>query len=384
MFWLIVIAALEFAIASFASGVGEVRSIGDGIVYMSKSSTKKLLTPDWLTFIMMCNLSVIVPGLVYIQPLRLGRYLMRKNNPNWQTPRQKFRMNYPPDFNPVWAVAPGLAVLCQASALGPMFPLHNCPALVVTYLLLTAHSWLTKHVYHTSRGGPVDAQSAIFLWTKLSGAISNQPLIMGIVLMLGGQFEIGGGCFGLFVLLQFVTNISQGMMHKRPVRKCFPEATAKELAGETHNMDEKASRDQHPLIDELHNTDHGLTRLPPDNPLPFPTDKIDDLMYTERASHASPEAAAQADVFAMGADPVYGHADVSRGLIYPPELLAPPPAVWLPRDGFGVAQREAASLAADGFDAVIDPVVRRNKPQVISTRAVRKAKKEAAKTNPVK
>lgn len=40
---------------------------------------------------MMCNLSIIVPGLVYLQPLRLARWLYRRRKPQWQTPRQRFR-----------------------------------------------------------------------------------------------------------------------------------------------------------------------------------------------------------------------------------------------------------------------------------------------------
>jgi hypothetical protein len=107
----------------------------------------------------------------------------------------------------------------------------------------------------------------------------------------------------------------------------------------------------------------GYSRLPSDCPLPLQTEAIDDLFHTERASYRRPSFARKekqtgnrgsegAEVGTFFHDPT----ESIRGLIYPDEVLAPVPVVWLPNDEAGVAVSEAADLEAyHGLSAIVDP-----------------------------
>jgi hypothetical protein len=69
---------------------------------------------------------------------------------------------------------------------------------------------------------------------------------------------------------------------------------------------------------------------------------------TERAAHTYPGAAPTI--------PSTDHAAETAGLLYPPELLMPPPMIWLPHDHSGIARSEAYDLGRyHELEAVLDP-----------------------------
>lgn len=66
------------------------------------------------------------------------------------------------------------------------------------------------------------------------------------------------------------------------------------------------------------------------------SESINDLVSTARAATTTPDAPPQL----QAPDP----ADEVADLLYPPELLAPEPLLWLPNDRAGVARSEATDL----------------------------------------
>ena len=78
------------------------------------------------------------------------------------------------------------------------------------------------------------------------------------------------------------------------------------------------------------------------------TEDIDDLVSTERAAHTHPDAAPVL--------PSTDHASETASLLYPPELLVPPPMIWLPHDRSGIARSEAYDLGRyHDLETVLDP-----------------------------
>jgi hypothetical protein len=69
------------------------------------------------------------------------------------------------------------------------------------------------------------------------------------------------------------------------------------------------------------------------------TEHLDDLIATERAARTHPDARPQLPPLDF-----VDHAEEMAGILYPPELTAPPPVIWLPNDSAGIARSEAFDL----------------------------------------
>lgn len=69
------------------------------------------------------------------------------------------------------------------------------------------------------------------------------------------------------------------------------------------------------------------------------TETLDDLTATERAARTNPEAPPRLPLL-----PFADHAEEMAGMLYAPELLAPPPVIWLPNDAGGIGRSEAFDL----------------------------------------
>jgi hypothetical protein len=80
------------------------------------------------------------------------------------------------------------------------------------------------------------------------------------------------------------------------------------------------------------------------------TDTLDDLTATERAARTHPDAPPHLPPLAFT-----DHAEDMAGILYAPELIAPPPIIWLPNDSAGVARSEAYDLEKyHGLRATLD------------------------------
>lgn len=69
------------------------------------------------------------------------------------------------------------------------------------------------------------------------------------------------------------------------------------------------------------------------------TEALDDLTATERAARTHPDAPPH-----LPSLPFADHAEEMAGMLYAPELIAPPPVIWLPNDSGGIARSEAYDL----------------------------------------
>lgn len=69
------------------------------------------------------------------------------------------------------------------------------------------------------------------------------------------------------------------------------------------------------------------------------TETLDDLTATERAARTHPDAPPRLPPL-----PFTDHAEDMAGILYAPELIAPPPIIWLPKDSANLAQSEAVDL----------------------------------------
>ena len=69
------------------------------------------------------------------------------------------------------------------------------------------------------------------------------------------------------------------------------------------------------------------------------TETLDDLTATERAARTHPEAPPHLPPLGFT-----DHAKDMAGILYAPELIAPPPIIWLPNDSAGVSRSEANDL----------------------------------------
>ena len=69
------------------------------------------------------------------------------------------------------------------------------------------------------------------------------------------------------------------------------------------------------------------------------TETLDDLTATERAARTHPDAPPHLPPL-----PFADHAEEVAGILYAPELLAPPPMIWLPNDMGGIGRSEASDL----------------------------------------
>jgi len=74
-------------------------------------------------------------------------------------------------------------------------------------------------------------------------------------------------------------------------------------------------------------------------PVPLETETLDDLTATERAARTHPDAPPHLPPLAFA-----DHAEEMSGILYAPELLAPPPVIWLPNDAGGIGRAEAYDL----------------------------------------
>ena len=69
------------------------------------------------------------------------------------------------------------------------------------------------------------------------------------------------------------------------------------------------------------------------------TETLDDLTATDRAARTHPDAPPHIPPLSFT-----DHAEDMAGILYAPELIAPPPIIWLPNDTAGIAMQEAYDL----------------------------------------
>ncbi|BEI96214.1 hypothetical protein CcaverHIS631_0111630 [Cutaneotrichosporon cavernicola] len=345
--WVIALGAILYGMDAYAENTHKASSVGDGIMFIA-----------WQGVVLVIILSIILPGIAIIQPRRLINWVVKRRNV--VTPRQLFHINKPPNYNPAIGLAPLLTGMFYHLALCGVFPLISVPAVLLAYLALVSHQWLTTRVLCETGGGMSDGSAALWVVRRLGWSVGLQPFVFGLVLLSRREWALGGVGVGIAAIAVVASELVTVATYRRQPPVCFSDVSLTDDSGASDQEREptlhRRVESDHSALARFHVLLPGLGRLPPENPLPFPTDAIDDYVSTDRAMQARPDASVT-DAFATRDTSVVvtPPADVSRGLIYPPELLVPAPTVWLPCGDANVGQQEADALAVEGLTAAVDP-----------------------------
>lgn len=271
----------------------------------------------------------------------------------------------PPAFIPSLALAPVLIAVFYATSLLMLFPLLAIPLLIMLYLAFIVIHHQVQYVHAPSTGYEA---ATLALWTtrRLGWTLCLQPLIYGLILLSRNEWEIGGASIGVSVLTLVLSELLTIGRHPSPSRKSL-KSTTRRILGNISRAMTRSSTDirsrpnstaSSQLLRPRQSTSSmlrrltallpGLSRLPDDCPLPLPTQGIDDLHSTERASYIRPDLKDEVRTWPE---------DLSqRGLLYPPELTAEIPIIWLPNGQVGLSGIEVNDLASNqGLEAIIDP-----------------------------
>lgn len=204
-----------------------------------------------------------------------------------------------------------------------------------------------------------DGSAELWVVRRLGWAAGLQPFVFGLVLLSRREWALGGAGLGIAAVAVAASELVTVSLHRRQAPVCFSDVSLtddlSDLSEHERSTLHRRVGSDHSALARFHILLPGLGRLPSENPLPFPTDAIDDYVSTERAMQATPDGPVPDAFGASQTSVVITHpADAARGLIYPPELLLPSPTVWLPLGEANVAQQEADALAIEGLTAVVE------------------------------
>ncbi|KAF9011061.1 hypothetical protein BDQ17DRAFT_1345391 [Cyathus striatus] len=342
--WLVAVGGLLFAMQAFNENSGVTRSITNGTIYMSM-----------LLLAIIFNVAIIFPGILLLQPLQLWR--VRKAEKAAVTPRQRFRAVYPRSYDPSFAISACVLAIVFASTFSLIFPLIAPAVVVLIFLTLIAHRFLIGYVYgrtHSQTGGLLQ----LWLVKRFGTLLSFQPILLGLI-FLSRHFWIEGGVLigtGVFVILFVECYAAHKLRH--PGRNSLSPITLNSLdqfagtaeryleddAGTSNDSSARGTRNRRgSMASVLEMMSLTLAVMPPSSqyrgPVPLQTENLDDLTATERAARTHPDAPPHLPALSFA-----DHAEEMAGILYAPELIAPPPIIWLPNDNAGVAKQEALDL----------------------------------------
>ncbi|KAF9556409.1 hypothetical protein CPC08DRAFT_778388 [Agrocybe pediades] len=339
--WIIAIGAILFSMQTLNSNSGSTKSIANGSVYMAV-----------LALAIVINIAIILPALLMLQPIRLWKVLRAEKQA--VTPRQRFRAVYPRTYDPSYAIAACVLAIVFASTFSVIFPLIGPAVVLLVLLTLIAHRFLIGYVYartHSQTGGLLQ----IWLLRRFGTLLSFQPILLGLI-VLTLRFWIEGGILigcGVFVIL-FVESYAHwkttlpGRKSLSPITRnsldTFETTADKYISEETDTANGSSlpgTRTRGSMASVLEMMSITLAVMPSSHKgaVPLQTENLDDLTATERAARTHPDAPPRLPPL-----PFTDHAEDMAGIMYAPELTAPPPIIWLPNDSAGVAKSEAVDL----------------------------------------
>jgi len=215
--------------------------------------------------------------------------------------------------------------------------------------------------------------ATLALWTirRFGWVLAFQPMIYGLIVLSRREWEIGGISVGVAVVTIVISELVTAGLHPSPRRSKLSASCRKSLDDITLQMrrppittqlSRTVSGSSSQVLRPRQSTSSmlrrltallpGLSRLPPDCPLPLNTETIYDLDSTELASRTRPDLADQEQKWQV---------DGNRGLIYPPEMTCEIPIIWLPYDRHGISGIELNDLASNyGLEAIVDPPKRQS------------------------
>ncbi|KAG9123087.1 hypothetical protein FRC07_000242 [Ceratobasidium sp. 392] len=359
--WIIAVGALIFGLQAFDTSTARTSTVANGATYIAV-----------LLMVIVLNAAVIAPGLLMLQPVRLWK--VWKAQKQSITPRQYFRAIYPKSFNPVYASACCVLAVIFASTFSLIFPLIGPPILLLVLLSLVAYRYMVGYVWTRTNAPSTGGLLQLWLLRRFATLIALQPLLLGLIFLSRRLWGLAGVLLGAALLIVAIVEGYCSYRSRTPPERDFSPIVQESLATFKRSM--HGSRAKRRLTIEEDGT--SLVSSPMENngiprgsiasvlemmsitlnvmaspnrardAVPIETEDIDDLVSTERAAHTNPDAAPVI--------PSTDHAAETAGLLYPPELLAPAPMIWLPHDRSGVARNEAYDLGRyHDLETVIDP-----------------------------
>lgn len=341
--WLITVGALLHSMHAFSVQSGISKSIADGSIYMGV-----------LALSIVVALTIISPGLLLLQPVRLWRVLQAERQA--LTPRQRFRAVYPRTYNPSFATGACVLGIVFASACVLVFPLVGPAVTILLFLTLIAHRYLVGYVYartHSQTGGLLQ----IWLLKRFGTLLSLQPIILGLI-FLSRRFWIEGGILvGTGIGVIFFVEAYATWKTRLPGRDSLSPITRESLRtfeitaktsrrtideeGISHISSARSAQRRNSMASVLDMMSVTLGVMPSTHqgPVPLQTETLDDLTATERAARTHPDAPPHLPPLSFT-----DHAEDVADILYAPELIAPQPIIWLPNDSAGVARSEAVDL----------------------------------------
>ncbi|KAF5374939.1 hypothetical protein D9758_000569 [Tetrapyrgos nigripes] len=341
---IVVVGALLFAMEAFSTGDTPSRSVANGSIYMAA-----------LLLAIIVQIAIVFPGILLLQPFRLWSVLRAEKHAI--TPRHRFRAVYPRTYDPSFSTCACILAVVFASTFSLIFPLISPACVILLFLTLVAHRFLIGYVYartHSQTGGVLQ----LWLLRRFATLLSLQPILLGLI-FLSRQFWIEGGVLvgvGVMVILfvEFYTTWKTrlpGRNSLSPITRNSLE-TFQNLAKRPGSSEgEGASLVSSPIGTRTRGSMASVLEMmsltlavmpsssPTRGPVPLQTETLDDMTATERCSRTNPDAPPHLPSLPFG-----DHADEMAGILYAPELIAPPPIIWLPNDASGVARSEAVDL----------------------------------------
>ncbi|TCD68080.1 hypothetical protein EIP91_011533 [Steccherinum ochraceum] len=344
--WLFTAGSVLFAMRGFNARVAEAASIANGTIYMSA-----------FAMMLVMNVAFIFPALLMLQPFRL--FKVTRAEKLAVTPRQRFRAIYPRTYNPAHAMGCCILAILFASAFTLVFPLLGPAVVLLLLLTLIAHRFLIGYVYgrtHSQTGGILQ----LWILKRIGTVLALQPLVLGLIL-LSRQFWIEGGilCGAALFVVVFVESYCRWKTHLpgrrslspltrdsldtflRAARPTVPRDIDEENTSLVSSARNTRARGSFASVLEMMSLTLAVMPSPSQarGPVPLETETLDDLTATERAARTHPDAPPRLPPLSFA-----DHAEEMSGILYAPELLAPPPTIWLPNDVGGIAQSEAVDL----------------------------------------
>ncbi|PPQ90938.1 hypothetical protein CVT25_008249 [Psilocybe cyanescens] len=341
--WLVAIGAVLFSMQAFNTDINTTKTLATGSVYMSV-----------LALAIVINVAIILPALLMLQPIRLWRVLRAEKQA--LTPRQRFRAVYPRTYDPSYAIGACVLAIVFASTFALIFPLIAPAVVLLVFLTLIAHRYLVGYVYartHSQTGGLLQ----IWLLKRFGTLLSFQPILLGLIVLSLRFWAEGGILVGTGVFVIIFVEAYTSWKTRLPGRKSLSPITLNSLDTFASGADRylnletdtvngssiPGTRTRGSMASVLEMMSVTLAVMPSTSSykgaLPLQTETLDDLTATERAARTHPDAPPHLPPL-----PFTDHAEDMAGIMYAPELIAPPPIIWLPNDSAGVARSEAVDL----------------------------------------
>jgi len=210
----------------------------------------------------------------------------------------------------------------------------------------------------------VEAQTGgvlqIWLLRRFATVVTFQPILLGLLFLTRRLWIEGGVLIGVGFLCILLVEAYGAWKLRLPGRNSLSTVTQNSLdtfeerarpGGQRDTSEEGTSlvssqqrtRPRGSMASVLEMMSLTLAVMP--NPsqtrdaVPLDTESLDDLTATERAARTHPDAPPRLPDLSFT-----DHAEEMSGILYAPELIAPPPIIWLPNDSSGIARSEAYDL----------------------------------------